>query len=483
MSRVLLVGVGLPGYVAGSRHHGPGFRTEQFARGLAADGTELLVLAVLGQGETAPRDEVVVPFETVFASERALARGELDARIAAFAPDCVVGAGAYASSLAAGLAREVPMWADVFGDLMAEAQSKALATGDDWALVHFWNLLRTVLSRADRFSAVSGPQASALVGQLGLAGRLSAATAGEALVHVLPCAAPMTVASPVRGLRGELVPADAFVVLWSGGFNTWCDVDLLFGGLELALEREPRLHFVATGGAIPGHDERTNAEALARCRRSRDRDRLHLLDWIPSEAVAGLTAEADVGIVVERALYERELGSENRVVRWAAAGLPTVTTARSPLGRALVADAAAFEIAPPTPEALASVLVAAAADPDDVRRRGERAQRWARENASIEGTTEALVAWCRAPRRAADARQPRLIEIGLLSSPDSAVEFLEAYLSRLSLAQVSYRSLRWLARRLVGGAGSLLGRGGRSLRRRASGRALFVERRESEADV
>ena len=53
----------------------------------------------------------------------------------------------------------------------------------------------------------------------------------------------------------EGIDADAFVLLWSGSFNTWCDVDTLFTGIERAMERLPSLVFLSTGGEVRGHDE------------------------------------------------------------------------------------------------------------------------------------------------------------------------------------------------------------------------------------
>ena len=43
-------------------------------------------------------------------------------------------------------------------------------------------------------------------------------------------------------------------MLWSGGYNLWTDVDTLFRGLEAAMARNPKVHFLSTGGAIDGTD-------------------------------------------------------------------------------------------------------------------------------------------------------------------------------------------------------------------------------------
>ncbi|MFT4570078.1 MAG: glycosyltransferase involved in cell wall biosynthesis [Hyphomicrobiaceae bacterium] len=468
MSRVLLIGVGTPGYTSALRHHGPGLRTEHFANALIASGAQVLVVSVFPGADAPPVPQLEVSGPSSLATLTTLTTltvAELDfsssavrQHIDAFGPDCVVGATVYAAKLALDLELGLPLWADVFGDLMAEAQAKAFATGDDWALVHFWTLLRPVLEKADRFSAVSCEQASALIGQLGVAGRLSSATASQRLVEVVPCAAKASCApAGAAVLRGKKVPENAFVVLWSGGFNTWCDVDVLFDALALIMDEAANVYFVATGGAIPGHDEQTHARAIARVRMSRHRDRIHLLGWVAASEASEIAREADIGIVVERDLYERQLGSENRVVRWAAQGLPTVSTARSPLGRALVLAGAGLAASPANANGVANAVLRCVGEPDLAVAMGAKASQWAIAEADMSTTAEPLVRWCANPVRAGDnTGAPRLLTIGLLSRPETAIEFLEAYLARLSLAQLGHRTARWLVRRLLASSTQLV---------------------------
>lgn len=453
MKRVLLLGVGTPGYIRSLRHHGPGLRTEHFAWALRKAGLELLVLNVFPGEEVPPvqpqvRTQGLAP-PTLYVRERDLLGETVVKAIHSFSPDCVVGASVYASNLALRLDLGLPLWADIFGDFMAEAQAKAVATSDEWALVHFWSLLRPVLEQADRYSAVSEAQASALKGQLGLAGRLGRATAGEALVSVLPCATRPARQQPRVGfLRPSRLPEAAFVALWSGGFNTWCDVDLLFNGLERAMQELPALHFVATGGSIPGHDERTHAQALKRAKSSRFSDRMHFLGWLEDEDATAVVDDADIGVVIERDLYERELGSENRVVQWAARGVPSVTTARSPLGASMVAAGAAAAVSSSNAQGLAEALLRVGKDPALLAELSTAARTWAKEHADPDRSALRLVEWCQAPKRAGDHKGVRLIQVGLLSKPETAVEFLEAYLSRLSLGQLAFRTSRWVFRRM-----------------------------------
>lgn len=463
MTRVVLVAMGVPSLVPSTCHRGPGLRAAHFAVALAEQGHEVLLLCVLGDDETVPTipasmGEDWTGWLTIeFTTEKELLGRPLRARMEGFDPQALVGVTVYAAALAVRLQLGVPLWADVFGDLMAEAQAKATRVGSDWSLVHFWTLLRGVLEGADRFSAVSGAQAHALIGQLGLAGRLSQRTAGEALVATIPCAAPH--GEVRRGdseadfrpkARANLGLSDEDVVLLaSGGVNTWFDVETFCLGVRAAMDAEPRLRLVLTGGEIAGHDERSYAQLLAGLvgvHSARVRD----LGWVDSSQLPSVYAAADLALHIERPLYERTLGAENRVVEWLAHGLPCVTTGQSEAGRELVARGLARGCRVGDADGLARVLreqlrAEAAAWRADAGRRGREWAQWERD---VAATAAPLLAWVAAPVFAGDRDGARLIRLGLLSHPETSVEMLEAYVAELPLAEVLRRGVRWFARRL-----------------------------------
>lgn len=459
MSRVCLIGVGDPSFLPSRHHAGPGLRCGHFAAALAGAGHELLVLYVSGGSARLRTAAAAEPVEMPGGGRiRALETGEDDFASAGlaqlvgnFGPDALVGVSAHGAAMAARLGIDVPLWADIFGDLMAEAQAKAAAHDNDISIAHFWSVLAPVLASGDRFSAVSRAQAYALLGQLGLAGRLNSATAGEELVSVIPCAAEPRVsrAGADSGLRGRTVAEDAFIVMWNGGFNTWCDVETLFDGLQRAMLIEPTLVFVATGGAIRGHDESTHRRFLERVEASPMRDRFHLLGWVSDEQLPAIVGDADVGIVIERDLYERRLGAENRIVSWMADGVPAVTTALSEFGQELASRGLVFAVTHGSADAIASMLSELARDRQRLRRVGEQCRRYAAEHLGYSACARPLLAWCAAPRRCGDYRRPRPLVMGLVSQPRAMVHLLEAYLAELSLGQVLYRAARWLTRRLL----------------------------------
>ncbi|MFN2377331.1 MAG: sulfatase-like hydrolase/transferase [Candidatus Binatia bacterium] len=459
MSRILVLGMGVPGTVPWRRHAGPGLRAAHLATALVRDGHEVRLLAVLDKGEAAPRADAVADDGPAveFTTEAELFSPAMRARLGRYDADAIVGVTVYAASLAARLRLRAPLWADVFGDLMAEAQAKAAREAGDWSIVHFWSLLRVVLEEADRFSAVSVAQSHALVGQLGLAGRLSSRTAGEDLVHVIPCAAearPEAHAAPGGRLeaRRELGLADGdFVLLVSGGVNTWCDVETLCGGLALAMNVKPHLRLLVTGGSIPGHDEDSHAALLAGLDRIEkiDAARVQVLGWVDSARLASVYAACDLALHVERSLYERRLGAENRVVDWLAHGLPCVTTAGSETGGELVRERLALACRPGDAADLARVIVeaASAAGGPLLADSATRGRQWATAERGLLSTAAPLREWCVSPGHAGDRDGARLIRLGLLSHPDTSVEMLEAYVAALPVREIGRRGLRWLGRR------------------------------------
>jgi glycosyltransferase involved in cell wall biosynthesis len=453
---------------------GPGLRLGHLATALAREGCELLVLAVHNGSSFSQAPATVLEgaqqiegrtVRTIDTAESQLSSAAVASRIRAFAPDALVGVTTLGASLACRLRLDLPLWADMFGDCMAEAQAKAFVHGHDAALARFWTTLAPVLHHADRFSAVSEAQADALVGQLGLAGRLTAGNVGVSLVHVVPCAAeePDGVASDVRD---RLVQRDAFVVGWSGSFNTWCDVATLVAGLEIAMARDPRLVFLATGGVVEGHDVATYERFATLVDASPWRDRFKLMGWVEPGMAEACMRATDVGVVVEHDLYERRFGSENRVVHWMARAIPCVTTARSELGRRLVDGGLAYGVRPANPQALADTLARAAAEPEKLRAMGDACARYCKQNFNCTTTAGELVAWCRQPLRASDSGARRVVKLGSFAEPQAMAQMLEAYLDELHLREVAFRGLRWLWRRLGRRAGDAVVEGAGACDRR-----------------
>jgi hypothetical protein len=186
---------------------------------------------------------------------------------------------------------------DYFGDPMAERQMLALRHGSDEGLADQWNLVAPALARADRLSGCSADQCAAILGQLGAVGRLGRFTVSDRLIHRLPpWIEPIPIDIDCEPLvRGTQMPQDAYLIIQTGGFNTWLDVHTLFAALELAMAANPRLHFAATGGAIPGHHVGGFQWFAAQVAKSQFKDRYHPLGWVPLGQVPRVISEGDLG--------------------------------------------------------------------------------------------------------------------------------------------------------------------------------------------
>jgi len=332
------------------------------------------------------------------------------AQVKDFAPDAIIGATIYPSAVACRIAGELPVWGDAFGHAMAEAQTKAALEHSDYPLDVFWEYERTVVDRADRISTVSQRQAWAVIGELGVRGRLTGRNAGYRFTDVIPCG--FDPAAPLARALGPYQPErdGEFHLLWSGGFNTWTDVDTLFRGIELAMNDAPTLRFIATGGAIAGHDEQTYGRFQALVEQSPHRDRYRLAGWVEPHERDTLLARAQLAINIDRPSWEAELGSRNRIVDWLANGLPFLTTPLCELAAETVRRGFAFAFPPGDPEALAGCLRAAIAQPLRLDQMSAAASAAADDWGFIR-TTAPLLEWCAAPARAPDGANRAVLDL------------------------------------------------------------------------
>ncbi len=410
MSRVVVFGIGPMRWEQSTRLFALPLRTWHVASTLARDGHEVLLFSMRTSAfEGWPAEKVtLVEREGVrvcSVSEHLVHERPdwIEAKIRAFAPDCLVGVNKDPASAAVGFAGELPFWADVNGDPMAEAQSKAQATGSDLLTGEFYRRFLPVLMRADAFSTCSSAQRAALIGQLSMIGRLTARNAGYELVHAIG----NSIGDEDLRLLGAIErrprrPDEPFVVLWSGGYNTWCDPALLFDALERAMREEPLLYFVSTGGAIGGHYDGGYDAFRARVSRSEHADRYHLAGWVQTAELPAYYGDAHAAILADRFGYEGALGARTRMLDWLAAGLPIVCTRLSEISLELEREGAALCAECGDAEGLAAQLLRLAREPELAVTMGERGRRHAASSLRAGPSLRALRAWASAPRRAPD---------------------------------------------------------------------------------
>ncbi|MCX7044621.1 MAG: glycosyltransferase family 4 protein [Candidatus Sumerlaeota bacterium] len=296
-----------------------------------------------------------------------------------------------------------PIWLDFNGHLMAERQMLAAVHENDDSIRDQWNLVVPSLLWGDRFSTCSEPQRHALLGELLLAGRINERSDPERLVINMPPVIPSVELKPTAAVaRGRRIPQDAFIVLWTGGYNTWTDVDTLFEGLRRTMEREPRLYYVSTGGAIEGHNIRTFQRFEALIAASPLRERFVMAGWVPLEEVRNYYAEADVAVNIDADTIEGRLGHRNRITEWILAGTPVVSTALSAITQSLAAENAISVFSIGDAQGFCDALLAHHANPLLGKEQNQRARAWIERHYAPDAVYAPLAAWAADPKPAPD---------------------------------------------------------------------------------
>lgn len=419
MANILVLGVGPLPFEAGQRLHAPGIRTWQIATALAGR-RHFITLCVIefgdfhaedkpGKGQTAIRQDVGLNISMIrlkyhptntTSSIRTLHSAT---RFAA-----VVSTTDIMNAVTADLNLEIPSWLDYNGDPFAEKQLQARLYQHDGSLLPQWQLYLKGLAAGDRFSVCSEPQRHALIGQLGFAGRLTGKTSGEDMVQVLPnCSRVMSERTPRRTvpLKGNQVPASAFLVLWSGGYNTWSDPDTLFHGLEAAMRANGSVHFATTGGAINGHDNRSFQAFQDLVDKSQYRDRFIFLGWVPTEEVGAYYEQADLAVYTDRYSVEGELGTRTRLVDWIQYKTPIACTELCELSKDLAAEQLILTFKIGDADGLAEAIRQSAAKLDEGRNRAGRAKEWFDTNYDEKAVLAPLLKWAESPRFAKDQQR------------------------------------------------------------------------------
>lgn len=323
-------------------------------------------------------------------------------RLADFGPDAVVGVNAFPAGRVGSLDLGIPFWADMNGFNMGEVQIRAHLTGNNAAISHGWIDELPALRKADAFSAASGPQRYALIGQLAALGRLRAETCAYEFVHVIPNGRenppPSGAVCPLRNSLGS----DAFLALWVGCYNFQFDTETLFEGMERAMAANPAIHFVSTGGQVDGHNEQSFAIFRGKAESSPYRDRFHFVGWLPWEDFDALMRASDVGVSMDIPCYETEIGARNRLTEMMRVGLPAINTIGPEIASDISRWDAGWIIEPRSAEAFASALLSAAALPEERRQRAANARKVFEERYTLAASLAPLLRWADNPTFAPD---------------------------------------------------------------------------------
>ncbi len=323
-----------------------------------------------------------------------------------------------------------PLYVDYNGHPMAERQMQASIHNSNEALAKQWLYVLPVLLRADMFATCSDAQRLALIGELGAAGRINKETCSESLVHVLRPPLPFDREFEQKKpgiLRGKVVAENSRVILFTGGYNTWLDEEMLFNAVEHVMAKEPRAVYVSTGGGIEGHVTKVFDQFKARVEKSEYRDRYHFLGWLDHDDYVECCLEADVGVLCDKPTLEGELGCRNRVYGWIWGGMRVVATD--------LPEIVGYELGPlrlvdavPTgdQESFSSILLKNVQLGRHTEEELSHRRDLLRRNCSAAIYYKDLVEWAKKPQRAPDREDGALPENPLVKLQSDFLEFTES---------------------------------------------------------
>lgn len=459
MSTVVVIGMAPLPWEQRHKHYGLGTRTWHFTKPLLDEGHRVVLVAKMMLEAYQPPAQEDLPEGlqvTRLDADSFHDPARVRALVQEVCPSCVVAVNMEAASVACAAHLSVPIWADLNGYSMGEAQARHRVVGTQDDPLIMWGQVLPILLRADVFSAVSAPQRYALIGELGAVGRLSKATLGYEFVYHIPNAVEPPPSQATASSPLESLPEGAFWVLWSGGFNTWADVHTLVSGVELAMERIPQLRFVSTGGDLAPHDPVTYRRFKALVEASPYRERFHLLGWVDAAVVDAVMRTAHVGVNVDVPCYETELGARNRLNAMMRYGLPVITTYGSEISRIVERHGLGIAVTPADPRALGGAISWAFSNYPRMKSMGTRAKDFVLEHFSFAATTRPVVKWVASPQFAPDTQAARQMgtwptELHSRAAMFSVVPQLEAQASELRRIQRTkafqlYHRLRRLLR-------------------------------------
>lgn len=343
--------------------------------------------------------------------------------------DCIVSTTDIMNDVAARVPSRLPLWLDYLGDPLCERQLQAATFDNDASLLDLWRVMLEALLHGDRFSVASTPQKYTLIGQLGLAGRLNQFTSGAELVSVIPNSARRIYNQPGvqrRVVKGFLIPADSFMLLWSGGYNTWTDPETLFRGLEIAMRQDPSIYFVSVGGEIPGHDNVTFKRFRDLCEGSELRSHFVFIGWVPPSEMPNYYMQADAAINIDLPCYEAEIGTRTRLVDWVQYDIPVITTPLCEPAKLLAEKGLIEAFDPASPTSLADALLRLRGNLEQARIRARQAHAFLDELFDEERNFTPLLRWVEEPSFAPD----RLVADSRVPGATSAVVFPDCEVAR-----------------------------------------------------
>ncbi len=320
-----------------------------------------------------------------------------------FNPDVIIGANSLPAAQACRLSSNAPIWSDLNGHVMTEAQLHAKSGNDDSLLSIYLEREKTIIKRTDIFSVVTKPQFYALIGELGLESRLNKDTINYDFIRYMPvCVSeePQKLGLPV--LREKGIAEEDFVVLWSGGFNLWTDIDLLYNGLTAAMTENSRIKFISTGGSVSCLSSEPYKTFREKVSKSEFSNRFIFCDWVKMEELGDFYDQSHLGLNIDGDNYEIMLGCRYRLIAMLTAGLPILTTRGTETAQLIEDNKLGFVIDIGNVDELKNKILFAVDHPEALRRFSQKGKEFAFGELYYKKVMKPLVDWLESPRHSPD---------------------------------------------------------------------------------
>jgi glycosyltransferase involved in cell wall biosynthesis len=343
MARVMMIGYGPLPQAGLFQTPSSTLRARQFLTPILAAGHTVNLYVLPSSGTEGPHAKVpaMTPdtYEGLSYQRFNNADGEFAARALGeqarqLKPDAILAVGSVPSLIGAKMASLVPLWADLSAFGMVQAQGQCWSLQDDAGLEEAWAVERTILRRADKFSAACRPHLHAILGEMAALGRMNRHTFEYQLGHHIPNAADDGIEPDAQDeeraenplLRGPIVPQEAFIILWSGPFHPGCDPAALVETMDILMAQYPSVHFVSTGGPTEEGEARVARLFEELVEKSLHKDRFHHLGWVESDKLRRICREADLGINMDGRNYATMFGAPTRIQAMARRSLAVAST-------------------------------------------------------------------------------------------------------------------------------------------------------------
>lgn len=247
-----------------------------------------------------------------------------------------------------------------------------------------------VLSLMSALEWVSYRSADRLVGlSPGIVEGIVARGVKRANVTMVPNGCDLEIFAAGAGAwRPEGVSSDAMMAIFTGTHGQANGLDAVLDAaavLKARGEDRIRLVLVGQGREKPRLQQRALQEGLGM---------IKFMDPVPKTRLAGLMAEADVGMQLLRNVPAFYFGtSPNKFFDYLSAGLPVLNNYPGWVGEMITAHECGFLVSPDNPEAFADALIAAANDRKALERMGKNARALAETEFSRSRLSRVWVDW------------------------------------------------------------------------------------------